>query len=175
MFLTLIGFAVGEFSYYTNTFLFAYLIQVNYLVLHGDYIALITSIFVTNNFTDFFFNFFSLGVLYYLFGSKAGKLEYVIFLLSGMLGNLLTLLAYPPLTASAGASGGIFGLLSFYIVDDMMEFQRVDWNGIIFLAIVFVLSDIIPNVNIVAHLGGITGGVILAYLRGSLLRKARSS
>lgn len=175
MALTFLGFLVGEILYYDNPYVLAYLIQVNYLVLRGDYTALLTSIFVTNSFTDFFFNFFSLGVLYYLFGSKAGKLEYLVFLLSGALGNVLTLVAYPPFTASSGASGGIFGLLSFYIVDDMLEFHRLDWNGLVLLVIVFLVSDVIPNVNVVAHIGGILGGVVLAYVRGSLLRKLDTS
>ncbi|AWR99574.1 rhomboid family intramembrane serine protease [Metallosphaera hakonensis] len=173
MIFILSGFIVGEITYTINPFIFALLIQVNYLVLRGDYISIVTSILVTNSFTDFLFNFFSMGVIYYLFGSKAGKFEYLVFFTSGIVGNVLTLLLFPPDVASAGASGGIFGILAFYIVDDMLEFSRIDWNGIGLLLIVFVLSDIIPGVNYLAHIGGILGGIILALGRKRLLTQTK--
>ncbi|MEM4024603.1 MAG: rhomboid family intramembrane serine protease, partial [Metallosphaera sp.] len=169
MILILIGFVVGIITYNQSPLLFSLLIQVNYFVLRGDYLSLITSILVTNSFTDFIFNFISMWVIYYLFGSKAGKFEIVVFFISGILGNLLTLALFPPFTASAGASGGIFGVLSFYIIDDMLQFSRLDWNGLGLLIIVFVLSDIIPGVNYVAHIGGILGGILLALGRKRFL------
>ncbi|QKQ99754.1 rhomboid family intramembrane serine protease [Metallosphaera tengchongensis] len=169
MIFILIGFLIGIITYTYSPYLFSLLIQINYLVLRGNYTALVTSIFVTNSFTDFIFNFFSMGVIYYLFGSKAGKYEYLVFVISGVVGNILTLAFFSPFVASAGASGGIFGILSFYIADDMLEFNRIDRNGIILLIIVFVLSDIIPNVNYVAHIGGILAGVLLAITRRRLL------
>ncbi|BCS91877.1 hypothetical protein L3N51_00246 [Metallosphaera sp. J1] len=169
MALILAGFITGIITYNISPYLFSFLIQVNYLVLRGDYVSLVTSIFVTNSFTDFIFNFFSMGVIYYLFGSKAGKLEYITFLVSGIIGNILTLVFFPPYVASAGASGGIFGVLAYYIIDDMLEFNRLDWNGLALLIIVFVLSDIIPGVNYIAHIGGVLGGVVLAIGRKRLL------
>ncbi len=175
MIAVLAGFIVGETLYLTGDPLLYYLIQVNYLVLRGDYLSLLTSMFVTNSFTDFFFNFFSLGVIYYLFGSRAGKLEYLVFLLSGLVGNLFTLLYFPPFTASEGASGGIFGVFSFYVVTDMVEMHRVDYNGIGILVFVFILSDVLPDVNFVAHLGGILTGVLLALATPRLLKRSEEA
>ncbi|MEM0064088.1 MAG: rhomboid family intramembrane serine protease, partial [Metallosphaera sp.] len=60
---------VGIITYNQSPLLFSLLIQVNYFVLRGDYLSLITSILVTNSFTDFIFNFISMWVIYYLFGS----------------------------------------------------------------------------------------------------------
>ncbi|AWR98286.1 rhomboid family intramembrane serine protease [Acidianus sulfidivorans JP7] len=164
MILVLLGYIVGLI---TSTFCFQcfiYLIQVNYLVFRGDYLSLVTSILVTNSYVDFFFNFISLLVIYYLFGSKAGKLEYVVFFLSGILGNIFSLYFFPPLTASAGASGGIFGILAFYLSIDMLEQRKFDVYGFAILLMVFVFSDILPNVDYLAHIGGILGGVILAFV-----------
>ncbi len=171
MIAVLLGFLVGEFLYLTGNPTFYYLIQVNYLVLRGDYLSLLTSIFVTNSFPDFFFNFFSLGVIYYLFGSRAGKFEYLVFLLSGLVGNVFTLFFFPPFTASEGASGGIFGVFAFYVIEDMVEMHRVDYNGLGILVFVFILSDVIPHVNFVAHLGGIFTGVLLALATPHLLKR----
>jgi membrane associated rhomboid family serine protease len=113
----------------------------------------------------------SLGVIYYLFRSYAGKVEYLVFLMSGIVGNILTLFAFPPRTASEGASGGIFGIFAYYVILDMLELNKIDYNGLGLLIFVFILSDIIPNVNYVAHIGGIITGVILALVTFRLLRK----
>lgn len=162
--LVFLGYIIGLMTSSFCFTCFAYLIQVNYLVLNGDYLALITSTLVTNSYIDFFFNFISLIVVYYLFGSKAGKIEYLVFFFSGFLGNVLSLFLFPPRTASAGASGGIFGLLSFYLIIDMLEQGKFDKYGFAILLIVFVLSDILPDVDYFAHIGGILGGVILAFV-----------
>jgi rhomboid protease GluP len=171
MILVAIGYIVGYILSLFDITTFIYLIQVNFLVFNGDYISLLTSIFITNSFIDFFFNFMSLGVIYYLFRSYAGKVEYLVFLMSGIVGNILTLFAFPPRTASEGASGGIFGIFAYYVILDMLELNKIDYNGLGLLIFVFILSDIIPNVNYVAHIGGIITGVILALVTFRLLRK----
>ncbi|WP_236748926.1 rhomboid family intramembrane serine protease [Acidianus manzaensis] len=163
MILVLIGYIIGLITSMYCFSCFIYLIQVNYLVFRGDYLSLITSILVTNSYIDFFFNFLSLLVIYYLFGSKAGRLEYLIFFFSGIIGNIFSLFLFPPLTASAGASGGIFGILAFYLTIDMLEKGKFDKYGFAILLMVFVFSDILPDVDYFAHVGGILGGVILAF------------
>jgi len=175
MILVAVGYIIGYVLSIVNFIDFLYLIQVNLLVFNGDYISLVTSIFITNSFIDFFFNFISLGVIYYLFRSYAGKIEYVVFLISGIVGNILTLFVFPPRTASEGASGGIFGIFAYYVILDMLELNRIDYNGLGILVFVFILSDIIPNVNYVAHIGGITSGILLAFATFRLLRKNRRS
>lgn len=171
MILVAIGYIVGYVLSQINFVEFLYLIQVNFLVFNGDYISLFTSIFITNSFIDFFFNFMSLGIIYYLFRSYAGSIEYVVFLISGIVGNILTLFIFPLRTASEGASGGIFGIFAYYIILDMLELNKIDYNGLGILIFVFILSDIIPGVNYVAHIGGITSGILLAFATFRLLRK----
>lgn len=161
--LVIIGLIIGIFTslYYPEYFL--YLVQYNYLVLKGNYLALLTSILITNDYFDAGFNFVALVILYQLFRAKAGKLEYLVFFFSGFLGNLLSLFFFSPNTISAGASGGIFGLLSFYLTIDMIEQGKFDFYGFLFLLMVFILSSILPKVDYFAHIGGILGGVILAF------------
>lgn len=162
--LVIVGYITGLITYTYCFPCFLYLVQYNYLVLRGDYLALITSILVTNDYVDFLLNFVALIFVYYLFGSKAGKIEYLVFFFSGFLGNLFTLFFFSPRTISAGASGGIFGLLSFYLTIDMLEQGKFDKYGFALLLIIFVFSDVLPNVNYLAHVGGIIGGVILALI-----------
>ncbi len=168
--LVVLGYLVGLFTSIYYPFIFVYLIQVNYLVFRGDYISLLTSIFVTNSLLDAGFNTIALLIIFSLFGSKAGKLEYVVFFFSGILGNIFSLFLFPPYTASAGASGGIFGVLSFYIIYDMLRDKKFNFYEFLILVIVFVLSDILPNVDYFAHIGGILGGVILAFIANWLKR-----
>lgn len=162
MLFVLLGFIIGYIaSFFGNTIF--YLEQLNYLVIHGFYYELFTSIFITNSFIDFIFNFISLYILYLIFGARVGKHEYAIFILSGILGNIFSLYLYPPLTLSSGASGGIFGLLSFYTFYDFISGGTLGIYGLVFLLSVFGLSDLLfPNVDIFAHIGGIIGGIIYA-------------
>ncbi|WP_029552495.1 rhomboid family intramembrane serine protease [Saccharolobus solfataricus] len=174
MFLITIGFIIGLSVTFTDSIAIYYLEQLNYLVIRGYYYELVTSIFVTNSFTDYIFNFLSLYVVYLIFGSRAGKHEYTIFVLTGILGNILTVIFYNPYTLSSGASGGIFGLLSYYTFYDFLTRDNLGIYGLIFLVSVFGVSDLIfPNVNVIAHIGGVLGGIIYAVVY-YLIRSSRT-
>lgn len=174
MFLVTLGFTVGLLATFIDSTSLYYLEQLNYLVIKGYYYELFTSIFITNSFVDFIFNFISLYVIYLIFGSRAGKHEYGIFILAGILGNLLTVIFYSPFTLSSGASGGIFGLLSYYTFYDFLKKDNLGVYGLVFLVSVFGVSDLIfPNVNVVAHIGGILGGIMYAVVY-YLIRSGRT-
>jgi len=172
IFAILIGFVIGELETLLNPALLLYSEQFNYLVLHGYFYEIMTSIFITNNFLDFAFNEFSMYVIYLLFRSKAGSLEFLVFLLGGIVGNVFSLLYYPPFTLSAGASGGIFALLAYYLVYDLLHEKELGRYGLVYLLFVFVISDFVfPDVDILAHLGGIVCGITLA-IANSLKRNS---
>lgn len=163
MLLIFIGFAIGFTISLINTNYLYYIEQLNYLVIHGYYYELITSIFVTSSVVDFVFNFLSMYIIYLIFGSRAKRNEYGIFLFSGILGNIFTVFFYGPFTLSSGASGGIFGILAYYTFYDFISGGNLGVYGLIFLIAVFGISDIFfPNVNVYAHVGGIIGGIIYA-------------
>ncbi|WP_338600801.1 rhomboid family intramembrane serine protease [Sulfolobus tengchongensis] len=163
MFFITLGFIVGIVATFVNSTSIYYLEQLNYLVIRGYYYELVSSIFITNSIIDYIFNFIALYVVYLIFGAKAGKHEFGIFILSGILGNVLTVLFYGPFTLSSGASGGIFGLLSYYTFYDLLNRGNLGIYGLLFLVSVFGVSDLLfPNVNVIAHIGGILGGIIYA-------------
>jgi len=165
IFVTL-GYIIGQILSFTKSPLLYYLIQVNFLVLkYRFYWQLITSIFVTPSVVDWIFNTIALYFIYWLYRSQAGKIECIVFLVAGVVGNIFSLLFYPPLTASAGASGGIFGVFAYYAVSDYLKDKKANEIAIILLALTFVLSDILPlNVDIWAHIGGIITGILLSFL-----------
>nr|WP_231918309.1 rhomboid family intramembrane serine protease [Saccharolobus solfataricus] len=81
---------------------------------------------------------------------------------------------YSPFTLSSGASGGIFGLLSYYTFYDFLKKDNLGVYGLVFLVSVFGVSDLIfPNVNVVAHIGGILGGIMYAVVY-YLIRSGRT-
>ena len=84
--------------------------QANFLVFKGWYWQLITSMFVHINLVHLLGNMLFL-LIYGTRGEELfSKLEFLfIFLLSGLFGNLLSLLGEPNMV-SAGASGALFGL-----------------------------------------------------------------
>ena len=135
--------------------------QYNLKVYAGHIYMLITSIFVHSGFLHFLSN----SLFLFIYGLRAEERffswqYYIIFLVSGLMGSLLTL-AFGPYTVSVGASGGIFGLLGADLILAYEENKtRSLWiylgMGGIFLAISGGI-----NVNILAHAIGLVSGVLL--------------
>jgi len=145
--------------------------QYNAKVYSGHIYQLFTSIFVHVNILHFLSN--SLFLL--IFGLRAEERilswhYYLIFIISGLMGGLISL-SFGPNVISAGASGGIFGLLGTDIILAYEENKRRSlWShlgaGVIFLAISGGL-----NVNFLAHAIGLVSGIVLPLL---ILKKRKN-
>lgn len=138
-------------------------------VLDGEWWRLITSMFLHVGILHIAFNAMALFVLgmqvEQLMGSKRFLL---IFFLTGLGGNILTLLVNP--VPSVGASGGIFGLLGALIAffyrnrDRLGPWGQANLRSLLITAgINFVITFSIPQVNQMAHLGGLAAGLFLGY------------
>lgn len=146
--------------------------KVNPLIEAGQYWRLLTSIFIHIGFTHLLFNSFAMMVLgkysEKIFGH--GKLVMII-LFSGLTGSTLSYLMSPYL--SAGASGGIFGLLGAIVVygwnNQFLRSSGLIKNLMIILGLNLMLGVIIPGLDNYAHLGGLIGGSFL----GAILRFAK--
>lgn len=137
--------------------------QVNYLVLHGWYWQLFTAMFVHLNIMHLFGNMFFLLI----FGLRAEELfdiqEYlIIYFLSGLAGNLLTLL-FPPDMTSAGASGAIFGLFGACAIYIRRAIGQSIMGAVLYAFFLLMIS-FGPKVNIFAHLGGLVIGLLIGYV-----------
>ncbi len=140
-----------------------FLAQENYLVLAGFYWQLFTSMFVHFGFTHIIFNMFAL----YYFGrlnetAFTAPKFLTIYLASGLLGSVMSLVLLPAATVSGGASGAIFGLVGSYVA----VARRAQHMGValIYAVILFVQSSLLPGVNIFAHLFGLIGGLVLGLV-----------
>jgi rhomboid protease GluP len=138
--------------------------QVNALVLYqGWYWQLFTAMFVHVNIVHLFGNMLFLLI----FGLRAEELfslkEYLlIYFLSGLAGNLLTLL-FGPEMISAGASGAIFGMFGACAVYVRHAIGQSIISALFYAFFLLMLSSG-PSANIFAHLGGLAVGLLIGYL-----------
>lgn len=143
--------------------------QVNYFVIYyGWYWQLFTSIFVHVSIIHLLGNMFFLLI----FGLRAEELfslkEYlIIYFLSGLAGNLLSL-AFGPYSApgipfvSAGASGAIFGVFGACIIYVRRAVGQSIITALMYAFFLFMIN-IGPGVNFLAHLGGLAVGLLIGY------------
>jgi rhomboid protease GluP len=135
------------------------------LIWEGQYWRLITPIFLHAGLTHLLLNAFSLFQMGGLIELMYGKLRMlVIFMASGFLATMASTIASPNI--SVGASGAIFGLfgaLLYFGLRNPAIFRSVFGMRIyIVLAINLVMGVVIPNIDSVAHLGGLVGGFVTA-------------
>ena len=137
--------------------------QVNALVYKGQYWQLFTAMFIHADLLHLFGNMFFLLI----FGLRAEELfstpEYfLIYLLSGLTGNLLTLLLGPQLV-SVGASGAIFGMFGAVAIYVRRAIGQSILSALMYAFFLLMISWG-PNVNFLAHLGGLVAGLLIGYL-----------
>ncbi|NJE04877.1 rhomboid family intramembrane serine protease [Thermococcus sp. M36] len=146
--------------------------QWNYAVTnYGWWWQLFTAMFVHVGILHIVFNMYFLlmmgSQLEHVLGPKRTVVVYIV---SGLVGNLLTLLLLPPNSVSAGASGALFGIVGTLIV--MMgvvggNMQRALINAFA----LFLINSILPGVNAYAHLGGLVTGMAIGYYYGKRIRR----
>ena len=141
------------------------------LVLAGDYYRLVTSAFLHIGFWHLVCNMYALYILGRDIESYFGTLNYLfIYLMSAIIGNLISLLFLGDYVTSAGASGAVFGLMGALLYFGYN--YRVTLNNaitkqilpviILNLAIGFAASGI----NNFAHIGGLIGGAMASMAVG---------
>jgi rhomboid protease GluP len=136
--------------------------QFNLQVFRGAYWQLFTSMFVHVSIMHILGNMFFLLI----FGLRAEEIfstpEYLlIYFLSGLAGNLLTLL-FGPNMISAGASGAIFGLFGACTIYFRRAIGQSIMSALVYAFFLFMLS-VSPNVNFLAHFGGLAVGLLMGY------------
>lgn len=132
---------------------------------------LITSIFLHGGLIHLLCNMYSLYIIGREIESFFGKIKYIIiFILSGVIGNLLTMLFLEKGVITIGASGAVFGLLGA-----MLYFgyhYRIYLGAVLKSEIIpiimlnFIIGFAIAGINNMAHLGGLIGGVLVAKAVG---------
>ena len=136
---------------------------------------LLTPIFVHIGWQHFLFNIFALYVVGQLAEQIWGSWRFLLlYLLSGIMGNIFTLLLTPDVVA-AGASTSIFGVFAAITVvgyfghNPYLKQLGQSYQALIVVNLIFNLF--MPNVGIVGHIGGLVGGLLAAVFLPTVIEK----
>ncbi|MHB1868013.1 MAG: rhomboid family intramembrane serine protease [Nitrososphaerales archaeon] len=170
-----IGFVLSLIPLSNGLNLAYYFTQYNALVFTGWVPPIVTSIIVVYpgylGLEDVFFNaIFVVFVDRILAATYSTKQFYSVFVLTGVAGNLLSLLSGPNVL-SFGASGGLFGLIAGAVSCDYATSRRVNSSLLLWFVVIFVLSSISGSVDVLAHLGGAVVGLAAGFVIGHSRRK----
>jgi membrane associated rhomboid family serine protease len=136
----------------------------------GEWWRLFLPIFMHIGFLHLFTN--SIGLL--IFGSMAerllgGRIYLLIYLVTGVLGNVASFAISPAL--GAGASGAVFGVIGafgLYLLLNRRVMGEVARQTMTSIAFIIVLNLVIgfatSGIDNAAHLGGLIAGMAMAYL-----------
>lgn len=136
--------------------------QVKALVLNGWWWQLFTSMFVHASIMHLAGNMLFL----FIFGLRSEEMfslpEYLsIYILGGLAGNLLSLLLVD--VPSAGASGAIFAMFGAATIYARRAVGQSIISALIYGFFLLLLSTG-PNVNNLAHIGGLLVGLLIGYV-----------
>jgi len=138
--------------------------QVNLLVLNGWWWQLFTSMFVHASIMHLVGNMLFL-LIFGLRGEEMFSLpEYLtIYILGGLVGNLLSLVFLPVDVPSVGASGAIFAMFGACTIYARRSVGQSIIGALIYGFFLLLLSSG-TNVNELAHLGGLAAGLLIGYV-----------
>lgn len=140
-------------------------ISVNGWILDGEWWRLITAMFLHGGFMHVLMNMFSLFVFSPELEKFVGTWKFLsIYLLSGIMGGILTLLTQDAYYASVGASGAIFGVFGAYGAILLRYRHMVPQLRQVILPIIvisIIMTFLSSNINITAHLGGMLTGFVI--------------
>jgi len=137
--------------------------QYNPSVFNGEIWRLFTGMFVHANIAHIVGNMLFL----FIYGLRAEDMfdikEYLlIYFMSGLAGGLLTLFLWPA-SLSVGASGAIFGMIGATMVYLRRAIGQSIITALMFVFFLFAFN-FGPNVNYLAHLGGLAVGLLIGYV-----------
>lgn len=143
---------------------------VNFDMLNRDFseiYRLVSSIFLHASILHFLCNIYSLYIIGPQLESFFGKVKYtIIFIGSGIIGNLLSMVFLQNGIITIGASGAIFGLLGALLY--FGYHYRVYLSGVMKSQIIpiimlnLLIGVLATGINNFAHLGGLLGGFLVA-------------
>lgn len=141
------------------------------LVKNNEIFRVFTSIFLHIGLIHLVMNMWSLKIIGEQNENFYGHIKtLIIFLYSGIIGNLLSLIFMKSNVISAGASGSIFGLMGsllYFSLNQrtyMSEALKKSIIPVIIINLLFTFT--IPSINMYAHIGGLISGMIISSAVG---------
>ena len=140
-----------------------------YLVQQGEIWRLVTSMFLHIGIAHLLVNMYSLYIIGRQLEGFLGKIKYlIVYLGSGILGSLLSIVVHSSI--SAGASGAIFGLLGsllYFGYHYRLYLGTVLKTQVIPIIIInLLIGFLVPGIDNFAHIGGLVGGYLITMALG---------
>lgn len=137
-----------------------------------EYYRILTSMFLHFGIQHLLNNMVLLGALGWNLELEIGRVRFlIIYFGSGIMGNLLSLfwdVSRGESVVSAGASGAIFGLMGallYVVIANRGRLGRLSGRGMLFMVVLSLYFGFSSSgVDNFAHIGGLTGGFIMAVL-----------
>lgn len=155
----------------TTLYNFGGLVNYDSMSNNSELIRIVTSLFVHGGLIHLLLNLYSLYLIGPQLESFFGKTKFLlIYLGSGIVGNLFSMLFQGDYVVSVGASGAIFGLLGALLY--FGYHYRVYLSGVIKSQIIpliilnLFIGFSLSGINNVAHIGGLLGGYLTAKAVG---------
>lgn len=143
------------------------------IIVNHQYWRFVTPIFVHIGFFHLLLNSLSLYFVGRILEPLIGHWRYVtVYLLSGILGNLLSFGFGSDYSISAGASTSIFGIFAAFIVlgriyPNHPAIQHLSRNMALLIAMNLIMNIFSTGVDMLGHIGGAIGGVLLMIMVGT--------
>jgi rhomboid protease GluP len=139
---------------------------VNLYIMQGEVWRLLTPTFMHSGFSHMLFNSFSLVLFGPALERMLGRGKFlIVYLVSGLLANIGTLILEPLTYTHVGSSGAIFGLFGYYIAIILFRRKWLSQENTQIILVICVISLVMtflqPNINITAHLFGLLGGFLM--------------
>lgn len=138
------------------------------IVMEHQYFRFITPIFLHIGWMHFVIN---MVTLYYIGSQVEGVYGhgryFILYLLSGIAGNLVSFAFGSPTTISAGASTSLFGLFGAFVIlgrhfRNNPQISFMVQRYVTFIAINLFFNLFSSSVDILGHVGGLLGGFLVA-------------
>lgn len=146
--------------------------KTNNLVQAGQWWRLITPIFLHIGIFHIFMNGFTLLYVGQILEPMVGHWRFfVIYMLSGIMGNLASFAFGANNVISAGASTSLFGMFAAFLALGLIyrenRFLRELGKSFLGLIVINLLMDLtMSGIDIWGHVGGAVGGLLLGYALG---------
>ena len=142
-----------------------FLAQVNSKVIEDlELWRLITSMFLHADALHLFSNMVALLIFGAAIENNFPRYQYlIIYFISGLIGNLFSLVLLPLYVISLGASGAIFGLIGAAFIFFVREDPSLIGISLIYI-VYFIFMSFQPGINYWAHIFGLAGGVLFGYI-----------
>ena len=126
---------------------------------------MLTSGFLHHGIFHLLINMYALWILGQAVENYAGRTRFVAIYITAILTGSLGALILDPDAFTAGASGGIFGLMGAFMLAQKAQGLRFSDSPLIGILIInAVITFGLPNISVGGHVGGFVGGALAGWL-----------